>query len=59
MWLSPESTEAIAVWIECLRSFSCGSESEMVLPRSTEPAVVIAPPADSRASNRVVLPAPA
>src|SRR5690606_20108881 len=44
--------------MECPRSFSIGSWSEMVLPRSMLPADWRAPPACSRASNRVVLPAP-
>jgi hypothetical protein len=36
---------------------SIGSKSDTVVPRSTLPAVWIAPPACSRASNKVVLPA--
>ena len=50
MLAMPTSSE----WPRCL---SIGSKSETVLPRSTVPAVWIAPPACSRASKSVVLPA--
>ena len=49
---------AIAASIECPRSFSIGSKSDTVVPRSMVPAVWIAPPACSRASKSIVLPAP-
>src|SRR5690606_20546134 len=48
----------MAASMEWPRCFSIGSKSDTVLPRSMLPAVWSAPPACSRASNRVVLPAP-
>src|SRR5688572_17361263 len=56
-WTPAWSVLAIAVLSECTRDFSIGSKSDTVVPRSTLPAVWIAPPACSRASNKVVLPA--
>ena len=51
------SIEAMAVSMEWPRCFSIGSKSDTVLPRSIVPAVWSAPPACSRASKSVVLPA--
>src|SRR3546814_903351 len=56
--MPPWSTLAIAASIEWPRSLSIGSKSEAVLPRSMLPAAWRVPPACSRASNRMVLPAP-
>ena len=62
MWMGALSVNAsmlaIAASTECPRSFSIGSKSETVVPRSMVPAVWIAPPACSRASKSMVLPAP-
>ena len=53
------SKPQIAASRECSSDFSCGSKSQTVVPRASEPFDRIAPDCASRASASSVLPAPA
>ncbi len=53
------SKPQIAASSECSSAFSCGSKSQTVVPRASDPFDRIAPDCASKASASSVLPAPA